>query len=491
MSSSKLIFPLLLAFLLSGCQTEKASPRYNLLFILTDEQRYDTSLPYGNAQIRTPNLNQLGEESLVFEKAYVTQPVCSPARSSILTGYYPHTTTVTTNNIDLPANLPVFPALLPNDTYTSAYIGKWHLGKELDVRVGFNRRISTEDGYTQDDTTRFSNYHHWLLEKGYEPDDQKWGVFSRGFCNRLPYQHTKSRFMEEQALAFLEENRSQPFILYLGFLEPHTPNFGPFNDLHDPTTIELDSTYDAFIPPDEPLRHTLIRNHENFDRDREKLQAEMAKYWGLVHQVDLSVGAIVARLKELGLYENTIIVYTSEHGKMMGKFGISPKRVMYEASSRIPLFLRIPGQKGRKINYPVSQIDLVPTLLDAMGHPIPENMPGKSLLPHLEEQEAGNVFLEWHPNSNQAERYPNCPEDFSEAECHQSREQCIRTIVTPGGWKLNKSAREADRSQLFNLQEDPLEVHNLYYDSNYQSIRDSLLQLILDWQQEVRDTLRL
>ncbi|MDV7402680.1 sulfatase-like hydrolase/transferase, partial [Arthrospira platensis SPKY1] len=101
---------------------------------------------YGNDLIQTPHLNQLGQEALVFEKTYVTQPVCSPARSSIMTGHYPHKTTVMTNNIPLPDSIPVFPAFFPDEAYVSAYIGKWHLGPELDLRTGFDERISTEDG---------------------------------------------------------------------------------------------------------------------------------------------------------------------------------------------------------------------------------------------------------------------------------------------------------------------------------------------------------
>ena len=128
--------------------------------------------------------------------------------------------------------------------------------------------------------------------------------------------------MEERALDFLEENQQNPFMLYLGFLEPHTPNFGPFDKLHDPADVELDSTYGSYVPEGEPLRHALIRQHERFDRSKEKLRLEMAKYWGLVHQVDLSVGVIIEKLKALDLYDRTIIVFTSEHGKMMGKVQI-------------------------------------------------------------------------------------------------------------------------------------------------------------------------
>ncbi len=483
-----LYFGFLFLMLLLSCAPKKEKAgQYNLLFILTDEHRFDTSLPYGNPQIQTPNLNALGKEAVVFEKAYVTQPVCSPARSTILTGHYPHYTTVTANNIPLPDSVPVLPALLP-DTFVTSYIGKWHLGSELDVRAGFDERISTEDGYTATDTTRYSDYHQWLLEKGYLPDVELWGTFSRGFCNRLPLEHTKSKYMEGKALEFLEKNQDKPFALYPSFLEPHTPNFGPFDDLHDPSAIVLDSTYGDFVPEDEPLRYQLKRKAGKEKLEKEILQEEMAKYWGLVHQVDLSVGAIVAKLKELGIYDNTIIVYTSEHGKMMGKFGLTGKSVLYDPAARVPFFLRVPGVEAKKITYPVSQIDLVPTLLEAMSQEIPPKLPGKSLLPYLDQDHAGNVFIEWHSSyrgiKNQIER---CPDGVDEADCLRAAQQMIRTIITPDGYKMCQSVGNSDLSQLFNLNNDPGEVHNLYYKEAYQAKKDSLLKLIIDWQRRVHD----
>jgi arylsulfatase A-like enzyme len=491
---SHLIYLSLAAIFLGACapaeEAETQAP-YNLLFILTDEQRYDTSLPYGNAAIQTPALNQLGEEALVFQRAYVTQPVCSPARSSILTGHFPHYTTVRGNNVPLPDSVPVFPAFFPDEAFQTAYMGKWHLGPELDSRAGFDRRVSTEDGYTASDTSRFSDYHHWLVEKGYEPDVKPWNIFSREFCNRLPYAHTKSKFMEEQALAFLAQNQDRPFMLYLGFLEPHTPNFGPFDSLHDAQNIELDETYGTFVPEDDPLRHQLTRHRSRGDLSPDHLKKEMAKYWGLVHQVDRSVGAIIEQLKKLGLYERTIIVYTSEHGKMMGKYGIGGKSMMYEPSARVPFFLRIPGIEARQIDFPVSHIDLVPTLLEAMGQAVPAKMPGKSLLPYLDQDQAGNVFLEWHPSPTWNQRAYPCPEGYADEDCRQAHFQHIRTIVTPDGWKLCKSAGDADLSQLFHLREDPVEKNNLYYQAAYRSKRDSLLSLLAAWQTASRDTVSL
>ena len=118
----------------------------------------------------------------------------------------------------------------------------------------------------------------------------------------------------------------------MGFLEPHTPVNGPFNDLHDINDIELDNTYGKFVPKNEPLRNKIIRINEtssgvklSLDNEISILKEQMKKYWGLVHQVDLSVGKILRKLRLLGLDKNTIVVFTSEHGRMMGKFGISQK----------------------------------------------------------------------------------------------------------------------------------------------------------------------
>ena len=122
--------------------------RPNLLFLWTDEQRHDTMAVYGNRKIHTPNLNKLAAESFVFEKAYVTQPVCTPSRSSVMTGLWPHINGCTANNIPLPEDTPCFHELLDDQSYRTAYMGKWHLGDEIFPQHGFEEWVSMEDGYT-------------------------------------------------------------------------------------------------------------------------------------------------------------------------------------------------------------------------------------------------------------------------------------------------------------------------------------------------------
>ncbi len=478
-----LTFCIVLGF---SCDQPKETKR-NLLFILTDEQRYDTSAPYGNQLIQTPNLNKLGDESIVFLNAYVTQPVCSPARASILTGLYPHTHGVTTNNIPLDESVKTFPEHILNTDYKTGYIGKWHLGREVDAWHGFDTRISTEDGYTVNDTTKNSNYRDFLLDLGYKPDARN-NTFSRTFASNLPYEHSKSKFIENNAVAYLDEVGNQPFILYLGFLEPHHPNTGPFNDLHDTNDIELDSTYYMQTPVHYPLRYFMKKGYSYPEEDTREV---FAKYWGLVHQVDLSVGVIMKKLNDLGLADNTIVVFTSEHGKMMRKFGLTGKTVMYEPSSRIPLMIKIPGNIGKAIDTRVSQIDLVPTLLDLLGESIPQELQGKSLIPLIDDRtdEWGPVIMEWNPFTNWEAQLKDCPDWASEEACRDAVQTQIRTVVTQDGWKLNWSS--GDKSQLFDLNNDPMEVVNLYTDGPHSDKLSSLKGQILDWQQKNNDKVTL
>ena len=493
----------LLSLILFSCS--RKSPQPNLVFILTDEQRYDTSVHYGNDKIITPNLNQLGYESVVFERAYVTQPVCSPNRSAIMTGLFPHQTGVTMNKIPLDERIKTFPELVGDDTYETSYIGKWHLGKEIDPSHGFKQKISIEDRYHhQEDATakiegiRYSDYHKWLIELGYKQDVLRKKTFSREFCSNLPYEHTKSAFVEKKALDFLEENRDKPFILYLGFLEPHTPVNGPFNDLHNIDDVQLDETYSTYIPEKEPLRNKIIRinePHRNIKTSENNemgiLIEEMKKYWGLVHQVDLSLGKIMSKLKLLGLDKNTIVVFTSEHGRMMGKFGIVPKRFMYDASSRIPLIIKAPGYKAKKVPYPVSQIDIVPTLLKLFGKTVPTNLPGKNLF----DFESSDVFIEWNTdftaggNPTNGKKYNECP--TIQKDCDKAMLQNIRTVVTHNGMKLSISAQDFDLSELYDLENDPKEKNNLFYESKYQDSITVLKQRILEWQKRVNDNITL
>ena len=281
----------------------------NLLFIWTDEQRADTMDAYGNAKIHTPNLNRLAKESVVFEKAYVTQPVCTPNRSAVITGLWPHTSGCIKNNVPLPSNIPCLPELLGDSDYRTAYMGKWHLGDEIFAQQGFEEWASMEDGYGNyysrgRDRSARSDYHHFLVEHGYKPD--RGSKFSRAFAARRPIEHCKPKFLEMRACDFLRRYHKEPFVLYINFLEPHMPFFGPLDDEHDPKEVDLPANFRDPLEQNEPLRYRVKREHcqEKYGHEESDIRSLIARYWGLVSQVDLSVGAILRTLDDLGLAEN-------------------------------------------------------------------------------------------------------------------------------------------------------------------------------------------
>ena len=210
--------------------SKRKSSKPNILFLWTDEQRFDTMAAYGNEKIKTPNLNKLVSESFVFKQAYVSQPVSTPSKSTVMTGLYPHTNGCTANNIPLKDKTKCFPELVNDPEYKTAYMGKWHLGDEIYPQHGFEEWEATEDGYTKHysekrDVHDRSSYHHWLVEKGYGPFQYHENAFDRYFCTRIPEEHSKPEFLSEKDLEFIEKNQASPFFLYVNFLKPHSPIF--------------------------------------------------------------------------------------------------------------------------------------------------------------------------------------------------------------------------------------------------------------------------
>ena len=350
-------------------------PGMNLLFIFTDEQRADSMAAYGNRRIHTPNLNRLADESVVFERAYVSQPICTPSRSTLFTGQYPHTNGCTHNNIPLRADTSCFPEMLRDDEYVTAYHGKWHLGDEIFKQHGFDEWRSIEDGYIgyygpgRDRDAR-SSYHHFLIGKGLRP--RNGSVFQRGEAARLPEELGKPAYLAQEASRFIRENRDRPFALFVNFLEPHMPFYGPRDDEHDPAEIALPENFEHVPAEDQPLKTRLLYQHflkvgfkDDFDKsdmDTPTLRTEhdwrrlIARYWGLCSLVDTHVGTILQTLAECRLDENTIVVFTSDHGDMMGSHRLVAKSVLFEEAVRVPLLVRLPGQtRQRRWAPPVSR----------------------------------------------------------------------------------------------------------------------------------------
>lgn len=487
------------ASVMFGANTARAARRKpNVLFLWTDEQRPDTMAAYGNRAIHSPNLNRLCGESVVFKNAYVSQPICTPSRSTVMSGLWPHQSGCTTNNIALDRGVPAVPELVNDDDYATGYFGKWHLGDEVFAQHGFQEWRGIEDGYRKyyredKDKSIKSSYWHWLRDKGLEPDTSG-GDFSRGFAARQPFEHSKPRFLELETRDFLRRHRDEPFLLYVNFLEPHMPFFGPFDDEHRLDEVIVPSNFEDPLEENEPESYRAARARlleEGWDDLPLKIEADwrrlIANYWGLVHEVDKAVGGILTELESLGLAENTIVVYTSDHGDMMGSHRLITKGYSYEECERVPWIMRVPGMTSRHVEAPVSHIDLVPTLLDAMGLEPKADLPGSSLMPLIAgERDPDPVFVEWHPGGILADvdinpggsiRKPGAPTG-----------NAFRQIVTPNGWKLTLHTDE--HHQLFNLKDDPGETTNVFGEAAYRERVAELTAQIYAWQARVGDSVR-
>jgi len=494
LGASSLAVPAVVGLSARGTQAPRRKP--NLLFLWTDEQRADTMAAYGNRIIRTPNLDKLAAESIVFERAYVTQPVCTPNRSAVMTGLWPHASGCTQNNIPLRQDTPCLPELLADPDYRTANMGKWHLGDEIFAQHGFQEWVSMEyyDAYYRKgrDRSKKPDYHDFLLELGYRPDVAG-RQFSRGFAARRPIEHCKPRFLESRACDFLRRNRAHPFVLHVNFLEPHMPFFGPLDDLHPPEDVDLPDNFGDPLEENEPLRYRLRRDYAQAKYgDARGIRALIARYYGLVSQVDRSVGAILATLDDLGLADETIVVYTSDHGDMMGSHHMVEKCVMYEEAARIPWLIRIPQMEkpARTCKAPVSHIDMVPTLLDLLGCPRREELPGQSLVPLIRGGRAAedHVFIQWNPGQGALRRGPNAGRMASAAEIDRVAREHTRTVIAPDGWKLCLS--DLDKCQLFHLAEDPGETTNLFDSPRHADVIGRLSERIHRWQDAVDDDAR-
>jgi len=483
-------------------------PGPNVLFLFTDEQRADTLAACGNPRIHTPNLDRLAGQSTLFERAYVTQPVCTPSRSTIMTGLYPHTTGCTANNVPLPAGTPCLPELLPPGDYVTGYHGKWHLGDEVFRQHAFDEWVSIEDMYVPHyspgrDRSARSDYHRFLLAAGVHPPPR--GIFGRAETARMPERLSKPAFLAREACRFIRANARRPWILYVNFLEPHMPFFGPRDGQYDPSDVTLPGNFDAPPAEDQPLKARLMaryyaeRGHSGLPlRTEADWRRMIANYWGLCSLVDTHVGTILEAVADCGLWDETVVVYTSDHGDMMGSHRMIAKCTMFEEAVRVPLLVKLPGQgRGRGVVGPVSQIDLLPTLLDLLGAPAPPELQGASLRPALEGRAGGReeVFVEWNGDDSglPLDDGGDYPDDLAAiapaAAARAAVGDPVRSVVTADGWKLNASA--AGENELYDLHADPLETANLFRRPESARVLRRLTDRIRRWQERTADTIEL
>lgn len=342
------------------------SNRPNFLFLFTDQQRFDTIHQLGCDRIQTPNLDALASSSVVFDKCYTPAPVSVPARFSMFSGQYCAHSGCCNNNGAHQYMGEGFYHMFTQAGYSTCCVGKMHHAKDLYGPMGFEKRFTQEElSQPQDDYTRFVmsspyrsvfDYHGQRSEMYYIPQ-----------VSPLPIEYHPTQWVADRSLEFLEGvSADKPFFLMSSFVHPHPPFAppAPWNKLY--RTVSADP-----YMPDDPSEFTPFLSDrftcEKIGISRQDLSLLRNSYYACISFVDHQIGRIVEALKKRGLYDNTVIVFSSDHGEMLGDFGTMGKRSMLDAASRVPLFVRVPGKAAQVRHDVCSLVDIAPTLLHCAG----------------------------------------------------------------------------------------------------------------------------
>ncbi len=411
---------------------ENDSP--NVVVILTDQQRWDSVGAYGNPMDVTPHLDAMADRGTLLRNAFTPQPVCTPARACLQTGQYQNETGVWRNGMALPADVPTLASCFEAAGYRTGYVGKWHLGGSRTNPVPAEHR---------------GGYEHWRAADAIELTSHPYeGVVFDEDGKQIPFQGYRVDAMNDLAISYIRESAAtdEPFFLFLSHLEPHHQN-----DMGYP------SGRDRYMAPDGYAERFAEPYIPSDLRDRQgHWYAELPDYYGICHRIDETVGTLRATLEDLDIADETIVLFTSDHGCHFRTRNRSKKASCHEASIRVPAIIDGPGFANREVMDLVSLIDLPPTLFDAAGVESPDNIPGHSL---LGDESRADVFVQ-----------------ISGTELGRA----IRT----DRWKYAVRAHEEDaegmtatryvESYLYDLARDPAESNNLIGRADHQPTADRL-----------------
>jgi arylsulfatase A-like enzyme len=495
--SSLIINGILIILLSTGCQNHNVKPKkdqVNILFILTDDQRWDALGYAGNPVIKTPNLDNLAKQGLYFHNAFVTTAICCASRASILTGQYARFSGV--QDFFTPIRLETtYPRYLSEAGYFTGFIGKWGT-------------METDTGYFMQAAELFdfwagsmgqSNYWHergcnYVLNNGTTekhhffcdcpPDSQgnRGEKIRTGKANITDPVHQDTYVIPDKVRKFLDQrDPEKPFCLSVSFKAPHGP-WGDYDEMFEKLYEELPMPVAASVNEADALnRPEFLRQSLNGIPDMNMirtgndvygaLQKSMREYYRLINGMDYAVGKIVDELRKRGLSDNTVIIFYSDNGHFMAEHGYTGKWLMYEESMRVPGFIFDPRHitKGASTREMVLNIDLAPTILELAGVKVPGHMQGKSLLPLMEDPDKpfrDDFFYEHHYR-------------HLEGYQHIERSEGVRTRE----WKyihyMDRTGAAAE--ELYNLTTDPIEMWNLSKDPGSAKVLDSLRNYCLGY----------
>lgn len=445
-------------FLLSNrtLEVHLGSKRPNVLFIMSDQHNARALGCYGNSEISTPNMDRLAAEGVLFENTFCQTGQCVPSRYSIFTGRYARTHGTYSNGLTQNPEEKTVAELFGEAGYVTGTIGKHHMVmNEVTGNHGFDVVSSPSAALTAEGT--FLPY-----------DEVHPGRALVGETALNNDEHRAGQ-IAEQSLQFIRANKDKRFVLWCSFYGPHTPicPSAPWSRQYDPDKLTLPPNLHV-IDEQMPSADNLLAKSGKFSQDYYH-SATLAYYYGLVSQIDYNIGRVLDELDALGLSDNTVVVYTADHGEMMAEHGAWTKGgTGYDAQIRVPLIIRWPGffTKGKRTNELVCSIDLLPTLLEAAGLATPNNIQGLSLVPLVQ-----GKISRWR--------------DYAFSELGSSTQNtCIMTRSKTHKYVLFRTNGQTEHEQLFDLVQDPWEMQNVVADENYSDVLAKLRSALAQWEAE-------
>jgi choline-sulfatase len=457
----------------------------NILFLLSDQHKPDVLGIEGHRVARTPNLDAFAREGVRFASAYCANPVCTPSRASLLTGLYTHRHQTWNNSTPWPFEHKTMAHYFSRAGYMTALVGKMHFVDAqthgFDYRLDFNdwfqylgpktklyadelSRRNSGSGNPQIDDLWRDYDDPWIGVR--ELDDRK-GPVHVGRPSKLIERDHFENFVARESIRFLKNHsKRQPFLLISSFLKPHDP-FMPaqrFADMFKPADMTLPDTWGKVdlntVPQD--VKETILHNRPTPElKDEEAAKQRIAMYHGSLTHLDDCCGQVLRALKDQGLEDDTIVLYSSDHGEMLAEHGMWQKFMFYEASVGVPLIFRVPGltSHGARCETPVSLTQIVATLCELAGVAVPSNLDGESFVPCLREPSRKldkTVFSEFALQTPHA-----------------------KYMIRRGDYKYNFYAN--DIAELFSLRDDPKEMNNLALKPEHRSRVDELKSQLFAW----------
>lgn len=470
--------------------TTPANSRLNVLFINTDQQRFDALSCAGSEFVSTPNMDRLAREGVRFTSAVTPQPMCVAARCAFHTGLYIHSSgcVVQTSDPGMRFGSGSFDQNLARLGYRTEHHGRWHAPTELtdcyenEVTLDFIGQYKRHllEVLGEPPKPGPGQYESLLSGWPYTPDpmDAKraelwpeypeyqdvihFGTYS------IPPEHTYSAFAADRTIDALRRLKDEPFSISSAYLAPHHPWYVPVDRAGsiDPERMRVPETIDD-PRADTPYEHFLWQIPDAY---RRHIKLFHARYFELLEETDHQIGRVLDALDELGLADNTLVVFTADHGEMLGDHGLTQKFLPYQGSIRVPMVMRLPGviRPGTLVDHPVNTVDIFATIFDYLGLPCPPQ-DGMSLRPLIEGRRHG---------------IPDCT--FSE----MGRDEGLAyTACVSREWKYVRHRETGSFDVLFDLRNDPHELTNLLGSNpdrhRYEPIARSMKGQMQDWMERI------